>query len=112
MALNQTNFLFLQKEFPILYNIGTVAEYYLHTDPISTFVKLRQFGEKLSEILFEEYHLEFPPDNTYHNRLKTLELERILPRNIFDYLFLLKDKGNITVNQNKRANVDAGLYLF
>lgn len=110
--MKQSNFQFLENEYPILYNIGTVAEYNLHTDPITTFFKLRQFGERLSEILFDEHHLEFPADNTFHNRLKTLEFEKTLPRNILDFLFLLKDKGNIAVHQNKGSKEDAKHCLF
>lgn len=110
--MNSTNFHFLEREFPILYNIGTVAEFNLHTDPITTLFKLRQFGEKLTELLFEVHHLEFPTDNTFHNRLKTLEFEKILPRNILDFLFLLKDKGNIAVHQNKGSKEDAKQCLF
>ena len=76
--MNQSNFIFLRKEFPILYNVGKSAEYNLYTDPITTLFKLRQFGERLSEILFEEHHLDFPSENTFHIRIKTLEFEKIL----------------------------------
>ena len=108
----QNNFIFLKSEYPILYNIGTAAEHNLHIDPITSLFKLRQFGEKLSEIVFEEHHLEFPSENTFHNRVKTLEFEKLIPRNILDFFFLLMDKGNIAVHQNKGSKQDARHCLF
>ena len=102
-----SNFIFLQKEFPILYNIGLAAEYNLHTDPVTALFKLRQLGERISELLFDEHHLDFPYDNSFHNRIKTLELEKILPRTITDILYLIKDKGNIAVHKNKGSIDDA-----
>ncbi|HWJ27300.1 MAG TPA: hypothetical protein VNS32_12210, partial [Flavisolibacter sp.] len=83
--MSQTNFIFLRKEFPILFNIGMTAEINLHADPVTTLFKLRQFGEKISEILFEEHRLDFPPDNTFNNRIKTLEFEKLLPRSVIDF---------------------------
>ncbi len=70
-----SNLSYLEKEYPILFNIGQAAEFNIHQDPITCLFKLRQFGEKLTEYLFEEHHLEFPYGNSFHNRLKTLEFE-------------------------------------
>ena len=105
--MSLSNFNYLETEFPILYNIGLSAEYNLHTDAVVCIIKLRQFVERLTETLFEEHCLEFPRDNTIHNRLKTLEFEDILPTNIKDLLFIVKNKGNIAVHQNKGSLSDA-----
>jgi len=92
--MTHSNFKFLEKEFPILYNIGQVAEYNLHKDPNTTLMKVRQFGERMSELIFEEHQLRFPYDNTAHNRLIELQSRRILPENIKDLLFNIKKIGN------------------
>lgn len=95
-----TNFSFLRQEFSILTHIGESAEAYLHQDPVYTLNRLRLFGEKLTEILFDEHAIEFPDDNTFHNRLKILESQKLLPRVIQDLFFLIRKKGNLAVHDN------------
>lgn len=107
-----SNFVFLEQEFPLLFNVGKSAEFNLHEDPVTSLFKLRQFSERLTEMLFEEHALEFPYENTLHNRLKTLELERVLPGTIKDLLFTIKDKGNIAVHQGKGSLEDGKSILF
>lgn len=110
--MTQSNFSYLEKEFPILWNIGQAAEFNLYEDPVTCLFKLRQFGEVLTEYLFEEHRIEFPYDNSFHNRLKTLEFESILPGNVKDLLHTVKNKGNIAVHQNKGTIDDAKGTLF
>ncbi|WP_158860987.1 type I restriction-modification system endonuclease [Lunatibacter salilacus] len=108
----KSNFSYLEDEFPILFNIGQAAEFNLYLDPVTCLFKLRQFGEKLSEVLFEEHHLEFPYDNSFHNRLKTLEFEGIIPPQVKDLLHGIKHKGNLAVHQNKGSVEEAKELLF
>jgi type I restriction enzyme, R subunit len=110
--MTPSNFSYLEEEFPILFNIGQSAEFYLHQDPVASLFKIRLFAERLTEKLFEEHALEFPYDNSQHNRLKTLEFEKVLPLNIKDIFFHIKDKGNIAVHQNKGTAEDAKHSLF
>jgi hypothetical protein len=110
--MTQSNFSYLENEFPILFNIGLSAEYNLHQDPVTSLFKLRQFGERLTDFLFEEHHLEFPYENSFHNRIKTLELDRIIPAQVKDLLNTIKHKGNIAVHQNKGSLQEAEELLF
>lgn len=105
--MTKSNFSYLENEFPILFNIGQAAEFNLYQDPVTCLFKLRQFGEKLSELLFEEHHLEFPYENSFHNRLKTLEFEGIIPAQVKDLLHGIKNKGNLAVHQNKGSIEEA-----
>lgn len=107
-----SNFSFLEEEFPILFNIGQSAEFYLHQDPVACLFKIRLFGERLTEKLFEEHALQFPYDNSFHNRLKALEYERVLPATIKDLFFNIKEKGNLAVHQNRGSIEDAKHGLF
>ncbi len=102
-----SNFSFLKDEFPILFNIGVSAENYLHRDHIYCLTKLRLFGEKLTQLLFEEHALEFPRDNSFHNQLLMLSEEDILPIVVKDMLFLLKKKGNLAVHESKGSLKEA-----
>lgn len=107
-----SNFQFLEEEYPLLLNIGQSAEYYLHTDPVVSLSKLRFWGEKITEILFDEHYLDFPRDNTFHNRLKTLEFERILPTRVKDLLFMIKQKGNVAVHDHQGSFEEAKNMLW
>jgi type I restriction enzyme R subunit len=107
-----SNFTYLEQEFPLLFNIGQSAEYYLHSDSIVCIAKLRSWGEKLTETLFHKHNLEFPRENTFHNRLKNLDLEGILPDQVKDLLYLIKNKGNIAVHENKGSVDDAQSLLL
>ncbi|MEJ8756794.1 type I restriction-modification system endonuclease [Pontibacter sp. H259] len=110
--MTPSNFNFLEEEFPILFNIGQSAEFYLHQDPVASLFKIRLFAERMTEKLFEEHALDFPYENSQHNRLKTLEFEKVLPANIKDLFFHIKDKGNVAVHQNKGTAEDAKHSLF
>jgi type I restriction enzyme R subunit len=81
-----SNFSFLEREFPLLHTIGISAESYLHSDPVYCLVKLRLFSEKMTEILFNEHALDFPADNSFHNRLELLKEEKLLPLAVKDLL--------------------------
>lgn len=89
-----SNFKFLENEYPILYQIGVLAEHNLHQDPATCLWKMRVFGEKMTEILFKEHALEFPAENTFVNRLRQLSDERILPSAIRDLFHFVRTRGN------------------
>lgn len=108
----KSNFSYLAQEFPILFNIGQSAEFNLHEDPVTCIFKLRQFTERMTEILFEEHHLDFPYENSLHNRLKVLEMEQFLPSQVKDLMHAIKQKGNLAVHQNKGSLEDAKGLLF
>lgn len=105
-------FLFLEKEFPILFNIGTAAEYNLYADPAISLLKLRVFEEKMVDYLFEEHNLDKPYDNTLHNRIKVLEDEKILLPNIASLVHGIKHKGNIAAHESKGSVDDAMTMLM
>ncbi len=110
--MSPSNFTHLEQEFPLLYNLGLAAEYNLHNDPVTALFKLRQFVERFTETLFEEHCIEFPRENTIHNRLKTLEYEGYIEGKIKDLLFIIKNKGNIAVHDNKGSVDDAKGALY
>jgi type I restriction enzyme R subunit len=107
-----SNFQFLEQEYPILANIASSAEYNCFSDPVTALFKLRQFGERITELLFDEHGMELPFENSFHNRLKALEFDKVLPERVKDLLFTLKNKGNIAVHQSKGTVDDAKMALF
>ncbi len=107
-----SNFNFLKNHFPILANLAESANFNVFADPVTSLFKLRLFGEKFVHILFEEHGMEFPFNNTFHNCLKELEYNQVLPDRVKDLLFTIKNKGNDAVHNNKGTTEDAKTILF
>lgn len=107
-----SNFSFLEREFPVLHNIASAAEYNLHTDPVTALFKLRQLGERITDFVFETHQLERPLDDTFHNKVKILEDEAIYQSNIASLVHNIKHRGNIAVHQSKGTIEDAKTILF
>jgi type I restriction enzyme, R subunit len=110
--MTSSNFGFLEKEFPILFNITSSAEFNLQTDPVTALFKLRQFGEKLTVYIFDTHSLDTPAEDTFHNRIRALEDEGILQFNVASLLNNIKHRGNIAVHQSKGSVEDAKTILF
>ncbi|ALL08709.1 restriction endonuclease subunit R [Pedobacter sp. PACM 27299] len=89
-----SNFNFLEEEFPLLFNLGQSAEYNLHTDPGTALMKLRQFAEHLTELIYEAIGMEFPDDNRFQARIQKLSYEKVLPENVKDFFYNVRVKGN------------------
>ena len=49
----QSNFVFLQNDFPVLYQIGIIAEKYLYTDSNVCLIKLGMFGETVVNLILQ-----------------------------------------------------------
>ena len=58
MGGNNSNFSFLSAEFPLLYELSSSAEHYLHSDPAACLFKLRLFCETLTSDIIDLTHLK------------------------------------------------------
>lgn len=96
-----SNFLFLSKEFSILSNLGTQAEKYIHDDPPVAIFKMRLFGEKMVEKIFEIHQLDFPYENTAFRRLQKLEDEGLLDDKIVSIFHTVRKSGNQAVHAGR-----------
>jgi type I restriction enzyme, R subunit len=110
--MTSTNFSFLAKEFPILFNVATSAEYNLYVDPATALWKLRVFEEKIVEYLIEEHDLDRPYSDTPHNRIILLEDERILQPNISSLIHAIKQKGNAAAHDSRGTVEEAKTILM
>lgn len=110
--MTPSNFSFLQKEFALLHNLAAAAEYNLYTDPVGALVKLRQFGEKLTEFVFETHQFDGLAEPNFHAKIKVLEEENIFQSNIASLVHNIKHRGNIATHQVRGAVDDAKTILF
>lgn len=97
----QSNFDFLEKDFPILAKIGSTAEKYLYSDPNSCFIKLGMFGETIVNLMLKLDSIAVPEfENTHANRIRLLKKNGLIPRDIDDILYSLRTTRNDAVHQN------------
>lgn len=96
-----SNFTFLERNFPVLAQIGATAEEYLYSDPNSCLIKLGLLGETIVNLMMQFDGIEPPSyDNTHANRIKLLKSQGLLPREIDDILYSLRMARNKAVHAN------------
>ena len=108
----QSNFSFLQKEFPLLANLASAAEYYLHSDPAVSMIKLRTLIEKMVDYAVEIHRIADGYDTSLNTRLKNLEYENLIPGIIAQLLHGIKKKGNLAAHEGRGSKEDARSALF
>ncbi|KUO59703.1 MAG: type I restriction endonuclease subunit R [Gracilibacter sp. BRH_c7a] len=89
-----SNFTFLNPKWPLLAQLGELAEKNLHTDPNTVLIKLRMFGEILSKIILAYENLDEPADNKQISRLNLLRSDGALPDNLMDMFHTIRKSGN------------------
>lgn len=110
--MQQSNFHFLENEFPILFNVARAAECNIYQDANTALYKMRQFVERLTEIVYEKHQLEFPYNNSPHTRVKGLKELGIIQNKVRDLLATINHKGNVAVHQYKGSTRDAKGSLY
>ncbi len=96
--MKSTNFEFLRPHYPELADLGGFAELYAHTDPSSSLIKLRQFGENLVADFFMHHRLPRLPRATFIELLRTLGDQALVPAVILDKFHALRIQGNRAVH--------------
>lgn len=106
-----SNFDFLKKDFPVLYNFGIQAERYCYNDSNSCLMKLGMIGETIVNLMFTYDRIAPPDDNTAVKRIDTLYREGLLTQDLVDILHALRKTRNKAVHENY-ASVDEGKKLL
>lgn len=98
----ESNFLFLENEYPVLSRLGYLAEAYLYTDPNSCLVKLGMLAENIVGIMMKLDGLTVPPelDDTNANRIRTLKKNNLLPVEIDNILYSIRKTRNVAAHEN------------
>ncbi len=95
-----SNFEFLNRYWPVLYQIGSAAESYLYSDANACIFKLGMMGERIVEEIFIYDHLPLPQyDDSQAERIRILKKEGMLPENIDNILYALRKARNEAVHQ-------------
>lgn len=92
-----SNFTFLKEKWPILENLGRLAERNLYIDSNTTFIKCGMFGEIVVQFMFSMEEVDetlIAYDNNHNNRIKLLKKEDLIPEDIDNILHMLRIKRN------------------
>ena len=95
----KSNFQFLEQDFPDLFQIGSEAERYLHTNTNLSVLKLVLFGEAVLDCILKQSKITPSiQDGSYENRIILLRKNNLLPQDVDDILYYLHTaKGNSTL---------------
>ncbi len=92
--MKSENFEFLRDDWPELAALGGFAEAYAHTDPASSLVKLRLFGENVTKGIYHKLRLPKPGQPTFIDLLKNHAFTAVTPKVVLDKLHALRIYGN------------------
>jgi type I restriction enzyme R subunit len=108
----KSNFISLEKGFPVLAQIGSTAEEYLYSDTNSCLIKLGLLGETIVNMMLKLDNIAPPSyDNTHANRIKLLKKNGLLPKDIDDILYSLRMTRNKAVHANYDSFEDSKILL-
>lgn len=88
------NFAFLSSHDPQLVRLGALAEQYFTTDPNTSLIKLRQFGELLAQLAAAEVGLYVSPDERQVDLLRRLRDRGLLKGEVDRLFHELRRAGN------------------
>lgn len=92
-----SNFNFLKEKWPILENLGRLAERNIYIDSNTTFIKCGMFGEIIVKYMISMEEIDetlISHDNSHNNRIKLLKKEDLIPDDIDNILHMLRIKRN------------------
>ncbi|MBK3868811.1 type I restriction-modification system endonuclease [Pseudomonas stutzeri] len=102
-----SNFAFLQEHDPVFLQLASTAEQVFASDPNTTLVKLRQFGEALAQDLASRAGIEFDATTTQSDLLYKLSREIQLDQNIRSLFHTLRVEGNRAILEFRTQHREA-----
>lgn len=96
-----SNFDFLEAHNPQLTKLGSLAERYFASDPPAALFKLRQFAEFIAKDVAARHALLSGGAATFDDVLRTLRARSVLPREMADLFFHLKQIGNVAAHEDQ-----------
>ena len=102
-----TNFSFLAEHDPIFLQLVSSAERAFASDPNTTLIKLRQFGEAIAQDVAARCGVEFDDLTTQAELLYRLSREAQIDPNVRDVFHILRIEGNKATHQFKTQHKEA-----
>ncbi len=107
-----SNFLFLNKLFPVISKLGMAAEIYLYSDVDACLFKLGKLSETIINEMIRLDNIEIiNEENSMFAKINILRRNGLLPTTIDDILYKLRKSRNSAVHTNEEIVDDCSLYL-
>ncbi|MCD2449359.1 DEAD/DEAH box helicase family protein [Methylicorpusculum oleiharenae] len=120
--MQSQNFEFLKTSWPELSALAGFAEHYVLDDPQSALTKLRNFAERIVDVVYHQLGLPKPPMANFMEMLSNDAFESVAPRVVVDKLHALRIHGNKAAHGDKvsaqnaqwllKEAFDIGRWLF
>ncbi|MGH3772658.1 MAG: DEAD/DEAH box helicase family protein, partial [Pseudonocardiaceae bacterium] len=108
LAHRTPNFGFLLAHEAVLVGYGAAAESMVFTDPNTSMIKARQFGEQLVTALVATFGIRIPADkDSQYKRLKVLLDQGVINKRVHSWFDAVRDTGNKAVHEGFAAQRDA-----
>lgn len=111
MGESTGNFEFLTAGAPRLLRLARLAERYFADDPPGALIKLRQLGEFMAKDIAARHGLLPATSISFDESLRVLKARAILPRQVADMFYHLKQAGNAAAHEDRGTASDALLGL-
>ena len=96
-----SNFEFMNRYWPVLYQIGSASESYLYSDPNACIYKLGQIGELVAQEIARMENITLPyQKDTQYDLIRRLSQEGLLTGDMDTVLETLRKSRNAAVHQN------------
>lgn len=105
--MQQSNFKFLESNWPMLADLCKLAEKNIYQDSNTTLIKLGMFAELMVDYMFAYDNLQDPYDNSQANKIKILKQNDLLPYEIDQILYTLRISRNKAAHDNYKSVEDA-----
>lgn len=105
--MQSTNFEFLARHDRRLVQLAGLAERYFTDDPATSLVKMRQYAEVLCGLIAARAGLLDQPGESFADRLRRLQFERVLPREAGDLFHQLRVAGNRAAHEYQGTHAEA-----
>jgi tetratricopeptide (TPR) repeat protein len=99
-STQSSNFSFLEVDYHQLANLGALAERYYASDPVTCLIKLRQFGELLTQIVLDLLGITYTSEESQHELLQKLNASGYFPREVDRQFQELRYIGNRAVHDH------------
>ena len=109
--LPSINFEPLRASHPDLANLAAYAEQYLHRDPESALVKLRNFAERIVDHLYTHLRLPQAPQSKFIDLLNNASFAMLADKLVLDKFHLLRKLGNSAAHGEEIRAMDANRAL-
>lgn len=103
----QSNFQFLEQRWPMLADLGKLAEKNIYQDSNTSLIKLGMFAELIVDYMFAYDNLEAPYENSQLNKIRILKQNDLLPYEIDQILYTLRISRNKAAHENYSSAEDA-----